>query len=151
MIPNARTVGRAAMSWVSLLVFALCVLLATCAPAHRSTELSEEAVRQFHNQLDSGKYAEIYDAADEQLKRTTSEAGFANVLQSVHEKLGNVRQSSLSWSRISWHGQQRTTVRLMLHTNFTSGTGDEDFVWQINGDRVTLGSYKIKSNVLTTK
>jgi hypothetical protein len=149
MIPNTRTKELAAVLCISAVVLAVLTLLS--GPAARNTKLANQAVKQFHDQLDAGQYAVIYDGADETLRETTSESDFVNLLQSVHQKLGNVQDLNLSGTGIAWHGGQGVTISLIYDTKFTHGTGNERFVWQNHDNRVTLGRYHIKSNVLTSK
>jgi len=149
MIPNTRTKELAAVLCILVALFAVFALFS--GPAARNTKLANQAVKQFHDQLDAGQYAAIYDGADETLRETTSESDFVNLLQSVHQKLGNVQDLNLSWTGIAWHGGQGVTISLIYNTKFTYGSGNEQFVWQSHDNRVTLGRYRIKSNVLASK
>jgi hypothetical protein len=114
-------------------------------------KLTNPAVEQFHAQLAAGQYAAIYDGADATLRKATSEADFVDLLQSAHRKLGDVRDSRLSRTGIAWHSSQSVTISLHYETKFTYGMGTEQFVWQDQGNRVTLGGYHIRSKVLTAK
>jgi hypothetical protein len=114
-------------------------------------KLANPAVEQFHAQLAAGQYAAIYEGADETLRRKTTEADFVNLLQSVHQKLGDVKDSNLNRTGIAWHSSQNVTISLHYETKFSYGTGTEQFVWQDQDNRVTLGGYQIRSKVLTTK
>jgi len=114
-------------------------------------KLTSPAVEQFHAQLAAGQYAAIYEEADETLRKKTAEAAFVDLLQSVHQKLGDVHDSHLNRTGIAWHSKQSVTISLNYETKFTYGMGTEQFVWQDKGNRVTLEGYQIRSNVLTAK
>ena len=117
----------------------------------RYLELTNPAVERFHAQLAAGQYAAIYDGADETLRRKTTEATFLDLLQSVHQKLGDVQDSKLNRTGIAWHSSQNVTISLNYETKFTYGTGTEQFAWQDQGNRVTSGGYQIRSKVLAAK
>jgi hypothetical protein len=114
-------------------------------------ELGSQAVKRFHEQLAAGQYEAIYDTADETLRERTSRSDFVNLLQSVHEKLGDVQDLNPSWQGIAFHGSQSATIALHFDTKFTNGAGTEQFVWQEDHNRLTLGEYQIKSKVLDSK
>ena len=88
------------------LVFAGITLIS--GPVAKYHKLGHQAVKQFHEQFASGQYVEIYDAADETLRETTSKSDFVNLLQSVHEKLGDVESVNPGSQGIAFHGGQRS-------------------------------------------
>jgi len=120
-------------------------------PVAKYHNLGHQAVKQFHEQLASEQYVEIYDAADETLRDTTSKSDFINLLQSVHERLGDVESLNPGWQGIAFHGGQRMTISEYFDTKFAHGNGTEWFVWQAHDNRLTLGRYQIKSSVLTSR
>ena len=148
-IPKAGTRELATVLCIVALVLAGVGLIS--GPLAKYHELGNQAVQQFHEQLAAGEYAEIYDTADETLRESTSKSDFVNLLQSVHEKLGNVQGLNSSWKGVAFHGDQRATIALYFDTTFTNGTGTEQFVWQEHNNRVTLSRYQIKSKVLDSK
>jgi hypothetical protein len=85
-------------------------------------------VAQFHSELDSGQYAAVYAACDEQFHEATTESDFVKILEAVHRKLGNVQQANLRNTGIAWFSGQGATVTLVYETKFTEGTGTEQFV-----------------------
>ena len=120
-------------------------------PVAKYHELGNKAVREFHEQLAAGQYVAIYDAADETLRECTAKSDFVNLLQSVHDKLGDVQDLNPSWKGIAFHGGQGATIALHFDTKFRNGTGTEQFVWQEHDNRLTLSRYQIKSKVLDSK
>jgi len=144
-----RTKELAVVLCIVGLVFAVGALI--LGPVAKYHELGHQAVKQFHQQLASGQYVEIYDVADETLRETTSKSDFVNLLRSVHEKLGDVESLNPGWQGIAFHGVQRMTISEYFDTKFTHGNGEESFVWQAHDGRLTLGEYQIKSSVLTSR
>jgi hypothetical protein len=146
---KTRTKRLAVVLCIVALVFAgIAWISGSVAKYH---ELSHQAVQQFHEQLASGQYAEIYEAADETLRDTTSKSDFVNLLQAVHERLGDVESLNPGWQGIAFHGGQRMTISEYFDTKFAHGRGTEWFVWQAHDNHLTLGHYQIKSSVLTSR
>lgn len=148
-ITKAGTKELAIVFGIAALVLAGVTLLER--QTDKYLKLTSPAVEQFHAQLAAGQYAAIYDGADETLRKKTTEAAFVDLLQSVHQKLGDVHDSNLNRTGIAWHSNQNVTISVNYETKFTYGMGTEQFVWQDKGNRVTLGGYQIRSNVLTAK
>ena len=148
-IPKTGTKELVAVFCILALAFAALTLFSSRTDKYR--EPADAAVKQFHEQLAAGQYAAIYDEADETLHTATSQSDFVNLLQSVHQKLGNAQDLNLSRTAISFHGGGRMSIRVTYDTKFTNGTATEQFVWQDQDSRVTLGQYQIRSDVLTAK
>jgi hypothetical protein len=146
---KTRTKELAVVFCIVVLVFAGVALIS--GPVAKYHGLGHQAVKQFHEQLASGQYNEIYDAADETLRKTTSKSDFVNLLQSVHERLGDVESLNPGWRGIAFHGGQHMTISEYFDTKFTHGNGTEWFVWQADDNHLTLGRYQIKSSVLTSR
>jgi hypothetical protein len=148
-ITKAGTKELAIVFGIAALVFAGVTLLERQTDKYLS--LTNPAVEQFHAQLATGQYAAIYQGADETLRRQTAEADFVSLLQSVHQRLGDVKDSHLNRTGIARHTSQDVTISLNYETKFTYGTGTERFVWRDQSGRVTLGAYQVRSKLLTTK
>jgi hypothetical protein len=148
-IPKTGTKELAVVLCIVALVLAGVGLIS--GPVAKYHELGNQAVKQFHEQLAAGQYIAIYDAADETLRESRSKSDFVNLLQSVHEKLGDVQYLNSSWKGVAFHGGQRATIALDFETKFTNGTATEQFVWQEHDNRLALSRYQIKSKVLDSK
>ncbi len=147
--PKARTKELVAVLAIATSALVAIALLAAQTAKYR--EPADPAVKQFHEQLAAGQYVAIYDVADETLRRTTSESDFVNLLQSVHQRLGDAQNLNLRSTVISWHGGGRMSIGVTYDTKFTYGTATEQFVWQEQNNRVALGRYQIKSTILPSK
>lgn|SRR5208282_1753200 len=148
-IPKTGTKELAVVLCIAALLLAGVGLISGSVAKYH--ELGNQAVKQFHEQLAAGQYVAIYDAADETLRESTSKSDFVDLLQSVHEKLGDVQDLNPSWKGVAFHGGQSATIALYFDTKFTNGTATEQFVWQKHDNRLTLSRYQIKSKVLDSK
>lgn len=136
---------------VLIILGVTCVLLSSCGATSKSVDLAKQGVEQFHSQLDSEQYAALYAAADEKFHKATNESDFVKLLQGVHRKLGNIRNSNLRNTGVAWFAGQGATVTLVYDTNFAEGSGTEQFVWHISDNRAALYGYHINSNDLVAK
>jgi Protein of unknown function (DUF4019) len=135
--------------FVTVFVVAFC-FLASCSSS-KNVQLAEDSVGMFHAQLDTEQYSSIYKAADEKFHSAASENDFVKLLHAVHNKLGSVKKSSLVNTGVAWFAGQGATVTLVYDTQFSDGTGREQFVWHIKDDQASLYGYRINSNDLITK
>jgi opacity protein-like surface antigen len=127
------------------LIMAAAALLAIAGCAGKRS--AEEAVAQFHQMLDAGRYQEIYQNSDPELKRITSEEQLTALLTQVHERLGAVRSSSQSGFNLNTNnGISR--VELTYNTEFTGGRATENFNYRVEGTQARLVGYHINSNDL---
>lgn len=130
------------------LVLGIAALAATggCT-AGQDTALAEAAVAQFHQMLDAQRYHEIYQGTAGEFRNATSEDQLTGVLQTVHDRLGAVRQAT----RSGWHVNYSngiTRVELNYNTSFASAPGTERFVYTIANGAAALVSYNVNSDAL---
>jgi|SRR5271156_2250737 len=139
--------GRLLASTRCLLAGILVVgaFLSGCASEERDLKVAEAAVGVFHSQLDSEKYAAIYQAASATMKETTSEPDFVKLLEGVHRTLGGVQDSAPKGVVFLL---AQGTIRLDYDTTFARGTGRERFVWQVTNGQAILFSYHVSSRDL---
>src|SRR5690242_11010680 len=71
-------------------ILALCIFSVSCSSA-KNKQLAEQAVAQFHAQLDSEQYHAIYAGSDGRLRQASTEAEFVDLLGAIHRKLGRVQ------------------------------------------------------------
>lgn len=85
------------------------------------------------------------------MHQKTNETQFTEFLQAVHKKLGTVQTANLTNTRIAWYTSTGETVTLDYQTTFSTGSGTEEFIWHIDGDRALLYGYHINSNELVER
>lgn len=117
-----------------------CLLLSSCG-FRKSRMLAEQAVRQFHERLDSGQYAAIYDQADQSLKDSRQKAEFTASLRNLHQKLGMSGKTSVSGFQLMTVSGQGSGVELVMQTEFDRGVAEERFVWRLKDGRAALSAY----------
>ena len=127
------------------LIIAVAALVAVTGCASKRS--AEEAVAQFHQMVDAGRYQEIYRNSDPELKRITSEEQMTALLSQVHERLGAVRSSRQSSFNLNTNnGVSR--VQLTYNTEFTAGSATENFNYRVEGGQARLAGYHINSAAL---
>ncbi|MEA3061452.1 MAG: hypothetical protein QOJ94_1233 [Sphingomonadales bacterium] len=120
--------------------------LAACSPAS-DVPVAERGVAAFHAALDSGRYAAIYAASSDEMKRTTSAEDFGRLLAAVHDRFGRFRAGSTR----SWNDSRTTSgrfVTLDYAATYERGTAEENFVFRIDDDRAALAGYHVDSRAL---
>ena len=131
--------------WAAAGLIVACTIFGGCATANKDFELADNAMRQFHSQLDSEQFSAIYLSADAKLKQSTSESDFVTLLRNVYSTLGPFQSSSLHSKTWAYHTARTATVRFDCDATFARGSGRERFTWQIDGDSMVLGGYTIES------
>ena|SRR5690242_1142053 len=132
---------------VALILGTSCVY--SCNP-NNNKAAAERAVMDFHQQLISRQYHDIYAAADPEFRKAMSEADATALFTAVNTKLGQPRNSDLKNWRVDLL-VNGTFVTLIYQTDFAQAGAQEEFVWHIQGDRPTLFRYNINSLALVTK
>ena len=113
----------------------------------QAKETAEAGVVQFHQMLDAGRFHDIYTGTSDDFRRVSTEAEFIRLLQTVHDRLGAVRQASESDWRVNFSGGSEFVV-LHYATQFASGRGSEEFVYRVSGGGAHLAGYHINSTDL---
>lgn len=128
----------------------LCILLVSCSST-KNLKLAEQAVTQFHTQLESEQYREMYATTDQMLRDVSNESDFVAQLQRIHHRLGKLHHTDVMGFLLTWSGQQGSLVTLSYHTQFAEGEATEEFVWHFINGHPKLASYSINSDVLALK
>ena len=135
--------------------FSLMVVIAVLATGSscsftKGKGMAEAAVAQFHNQYNAGQFQEIYAQADEEFKKSASEADFVSLLEALRRKLGTVGKAE----QAGWNVHATpmgTMVALGYNVEFSEGKGAEQFVFRVSGDKAMLYNYNVNSPLLITK
>jgi hypothetical protein len=132
-----------------LTVFISVALLAACSVS-ADTSQAEQGVRHFHELLDAGQSAAIYEAAGEDLKKVSTEAEFVAFLDAVHRKLGSSRSSSQKGWNVNY-GTSGKFITLNYVTVYAEGEATEQFVYRLSDKEAVLAGYHVNSNVFILK
>jgi len=124
-------------------------LLCACSMSG-DTAVAEQAVPKFHEFLDAGRFAEIYEGASADLKNAGSQGDFVALLDAVHRKLGMVKSSEKQGWNVNYD-TSGTFVTLTYKTTYAEGEAGEQFVYRIKGSAAALAGYHINSMALIVK
>jgi len=136
----------AVWKWALAIIATICgLILWRCgAGVFRGRSESGKAVLRFHEELNGGRYREIWQQSDGEFRRVTKEPEFRDFLEAVHTKLGNARSASLN--AIAFEG---TTDGTLLHavykTQFDQDSATEVFIWKTRGDSLKLWRYNVEA------
>jgi hypothetical protein len=125
----------------ALLLFAALAGLAACSPGS-DVPAAERGVTAFHAQLDAGRYAAIYAASSDEMKRTTSAEDLTRLLAAVQGRFGRFRAGSTR----SWNDSRTTSgrfVTLDYAATYERGAVAENFVFRIDDGRAALAGYHV--------
>jgi hypothetical protein len=122
--------------------------LAGCA-FEQPKQAAEAAVVEFHHMLDAGRFHEIYAGASDDMRRMATEAEFSHTLQLIHDRLGSVQQTSESDWRVDF-SNGNDVVQIHYATQFASGRGEEEFIYQVSGGAARLAGFHVRSPLLRT-
>lgn len=135
---------------IILVAVAVLTPIATSCSGSNKIHLAEQAVKQFHSQMDSERYREIYEGADTSFHKR-SEPEFLAFLESIHKKLGPITRVTLHSSQVGWFAGQGDVVTLFYRTQFTNGTAGETFIFHFDRNHAILHGYYITSDALVTR
>ena len=80
------------------------MLLSACNPA-ADTKAAESEVTAFHQAMEAGRYAEIYDSSSNDMKSAITRDDFIKLLTALHNKLGPFQSgSTTNWNDNSTTG-----------------------------------------------
>ena len=108
---------------------------------------SNEAVRQFHQQLNAGEYEVICQEASEGFTRSAKHDELVNFLNGVHTKLGSAASESLLNIGVNAN-TNGTFITTRYNTQFANGLGVETFTWIKSAGALKLYGYNVQSQAL---
>lgn len=144
-----RLFRPAASRLLSIGLLAAFIVLPGCNPV-KAKSAAAKGVQEFHARLDQADFSGIYQAADAELKKVTTEKDFIAFVAAVHRKLGPIQKSEEATWGINSHNLT-TIVTLVYNTKFSAGDGTETFDFRVEGERAILVGYHINSMALITK
>ena len=123
------------------------LLVVGCGRYGGAHAVAEDAVRQFHRDLDLARYGSIWSEASPDLRGAIPQESFFELLKNVHTTLGQVRDSTTAtWEANTIDGV--VIVAITRETTFEKGTGIESFSFRFDGRVAQLASYDISSGDL---
>jgi hypothetical protein len=137
------------MTRTALLLATLACALLGCSGS-ADTAAAEQAVSSFHELLNAGRFAEIYELSSDELKKASKQSDFVALLDAVHRKLGNTKSAVDQ----AWNVNYRTSgtfITLTYKTVYSEGDAAEQFVFRMQGPSAALAGYHINANALVVK
>ena len=131
---------------ITISILAALVTLTACSMSG-NVDAADAAVVEFHVLLDAGRFDELYDAADDELKAATIRKDFVDLLGAVSRKLGEV----VTTQKTGWRVQRGTGgsfVTVAYATSFAHGEAVEQFTFRMHDGEARLLNYHINSNAL---
>ena len=143
---------RSCMHRAVIVVFSVCVagLLISGCSAGADVARVEGEIAGFRQLVIADKFHEIYSASANDLRNTTSEKDFTDLLSAVKRKLGPLQSSQqLNWQTMSVNGN--STIKIVFKSQYTGGDATEQFTYKFDGQSYLLAGYNINSNALIIK
>lgn len=123
------------------LVFVTILSVPSCSP-EAAKRKATESVGKFRVAWSNGNYHEIYTTADSAFKEGITEEEFTTFAQSMHSKVGEIRQSRLVGDHVNY-SENGIMVILLYDTEFTNGKASEQLAWLIKGNQSYLFNYTL--------
>jgi hypothetical protein len=108
---------------------------------------ANQAVRQFHQELNAGEYERICQEASEGFTRSTTHDELLKFLQGVHTKLGSVDSENLMNLGVNATANG-TFLTARYNAKFANGSAVETFTWIKSAGTLKLYGYNVQSNAL---
>jgi hypothetical protein len=151
-LPTVPKNNRVLLKW-SLLATALVLgyFMWQCGSGmSAAAHLSDDAVRQFHSQLDSEAYDDIVSNSDEAFQNSVNHDELTKFLSGVHSKLG----SSRGFTRTNVFVNATTNgtfIKVTYQSTFDQGNATEAFTWKRVDGGLKLVRYDVNSNAFVTR
>ena len=138
---------------LNLSILAFLLSLSACAfDENRSIEkLLAKSMSRIHQQFNEERFQEIYDEADEELRKQTNEEDFVAQLRQFHQEVGKLEGPDfVSIEDELWDGLKRTVGFKRLKFPYTWLKFNKEFIarekfeWVIKDGQARLTFYEIK-------
>jgi hypothetical protein len=131
----------------AIVVVASAVVWSCGRNAYRNYRVANTAVDHFHDQLNREDYDGIYGEASDEFRRFGTRAEDAKFFATVHQKMGNSGTRSPRGFHVNWRNGH-AWVDQVYETQFSLGSGQENFIWIVDQDHARLYGYHIDSTNL---
>ena len=124
----------------ALIFLAILISAVSGCSVSSDTTAAEQAVSKFHEQLDAGRFDEIYAGSSADLKKITSQQIMAALLADLHRRLGTTKSSKEQ----TWHvnfNSSGNLVTLKYKTVYAASEVDEEFAYRMQDNVPSLAGY----------
>ncbi|SIO03323.1 Protein of unknown function [Parasphingorhabdus marina DSM 22363] len=129
------------------LVMLLAVSLSGCSALSEGTEKAEQEVDHIHKLFNDQEFDRIFTRAGQQYRDNTDKKIHDGLFKTVHRKLGQVTNKTLSGWRVN-ATTSGTFAVLTYETEFAKGEGLETFTINLVGEKAKMVGYNINSPAL---
>lgn len=136
------------------LAVALLAAVVACNPfafwgeAVRQKAAAETETEHFRRELDSTRFAAIYQEADPEFRKAISEKDADGLWRMVQRRFGQFQGAQLVNWNVSVTTQNGTVVRLVYRTGYAQDSATETFSWRMRDGQPALLGYNINSPAL---
>ncbi len=109
--------------------------------------LADTAVRQFHEELNEGRYQDILGQADEGFSDGATDQDPLKFFSGLHAKLGDADAATLVSLKVDI-GFGDSLLVCEYNTTFAAGSAVETFTWKKTGGTLRLSGYTVVSNAI---
>jgi hypothetical protein len=130
----------------SLIGVAALVLLGGCS-AGADVATGEREIASFHEALNRGQLATIYDSADPTFRQSAKRDEFEQLLSAIQRKLGPFQSGKTQ----TWNDNVTTGghyVTISYAASYSRGGAQENFVYRLVDGRARLAGYHVNSTAL---
>jgi hypothetical protein len=149
--PTKEPLIKVKFHWKWTLWFLLALVawgMWTCGSAFMGgARLAENAVQQFHQQLNAADYRSICKSAAEGFCNGQANDRAVRFLKGVHQKLGAAGAGTRSNLNVN-SSTNGTFVSVEYSTTFAAGLATESFTWIKRGGKLQLYRYNVQSDAL---
>jgi hypothetical protein len=132
------------------LIVGLFLFISGCGGLTKGKPAAEAAISRFHQQMNEGRFEEIWNEAHEKFRGAGSKEKYLEFMSAIERKLGKVQSSKNAGWKINTLNFT-TTVLMNQNTTFEKGSGTETFTFEIEGENAFLVGYNIQSMDLIIK
>ena len=122
------------------------LMLTACNPVERAN-LARSEVESFHRDYNAANIGAIWSRVDPQFRNSTTRKDFENLMASVHNSMGDMKDSQQVGINMNSTPQGSLTV-VTMRTSFEHGDGLETFTYIAKDDGLTLLGYNINAEKL---
>jgi DNA phosphorothioation-dependent restriction protein DptG len=127
-------------------VAAVTALAAGCSPL-QDTKSADTVIADFHQKLNTGDFAGIYNASSPELKAADPQDKIVQVLSAIHRKLGMFK----SGKDTGWNDRVTTGGHFLsigYAAQYERGTATESFTFRVDGAQARLAGFNVNSEAL---
>ncbi len=130
-----------------LFLIPVAAVVSSCSPTvnvrsgnfNQDKALATTEVVRFHERYNADQFATIYNEADPLFQKSANQSAITSSMQTAKQRFGNI-VSAVKVGENAFPGGQ---VRVVYNLKCALGNASEQFIWQSDGQKVTLQMVKM--------